>query len=155
MSPTSRFRRSPLISPHSRSGFFSAASARRPSSVISACWSTIAATANASAATNAYRTPCSTPHTAMNVPPITGPSIFGARRTSDCTDTLIVRLFFGTTCAINSIVAGNDNADHEMKNAAPTSTAHQVRTKITIKYPTTETRLKTSNARLWPRWSDR
>ncbi len=69
----------------------------------------------------------------MNVPPSTGPSIFGIRRTSDCTDTPIVRLFFGTTCAINSIVAGNDNADHDMNNAAPTSTAHQVWTKITIR----------------------
>ena len=66
------------------------------------------------------------PQSAMNVPPMTGPSVLGTRRISEVIETPMARLCFGTTFATISIVAGSEMADQEMKNAAPTSTAHQV-----------------------------
>ena len=55
-----------------------------------------------------------------------GPSAIGMRRTSECIETPMVRLCFGSTAATRLIVAGSEMAVHERKRTAPTITACQV-----------------------------
>jgi len=61
----------------------------------------------------------------------------------------------GSTFVISLMVAGNDMADHDRKNTAPTKTACHEGTKMTIKYPTMAKMLKTRRARLVPILSER
>ena len=71
----------------------------------------------------------------MNAPPTSGPSAIGTRRTSECNETPIVRLFFGNTRATRLIVAGSEIAVHDRNNTAPPSTAGHVGINTTIKKP--------------------
>lgn len=86
-------------------------------------------------------------------PPTIGPRILGTRLTNAKTETPSVRLFFGTIFESYSIVAGREIADQEIKNIAPTNTAHHVGMKITQRYPSMERKLKNNSARLVPRRS--
>ena len=74
---------------------------------------------------NAKRTPAFSPNQTIITPPNTGPRAIGIRRTSECIETPIVRLFFGRTRATMSIVAGREMAVHERKKTAPMITAGQ------------------------------
>ena len=91
----------------------------------------------------------------MNTPPATGPSAMGTRRTSETSETPIVRFVAGSTWASNSIVAGREIADHDRNRIAPPITAGQRGTRTTSRYPAIETKLNTRSDRLVPSRSDR
>ena len=67
----------------------------------------------------------------MSSPPTTGPSAIGMRRTSEWSETPIVRLFLGSTDETMLIVAGSESAVQEMNRIAPRITACQVGTRMT------------------------
>jgi len=67
----------------------------------------------------------------------------------------MVLFFNGSTFVIRLMVAGNDMADHDKKNTAPTKTACHAGTKITIRYPNMAKMLNTRRARLVPILSER
>jgi hypothetical protein len=72
----------------------------------------------------------------------------GMRRTSECIETPIVRLFLGKTTETKSIVAGSEIADQEMNKTAPMMAACQDGKMITIEYPAMAIKLNISKARL-------
>ena len=148
-----RFLRVTGISCQSLMGLASATFWCLESSAIITCCKMDASNARTKANTNAARTPASTPHAAMQAPPTIGPRILGTRLTNAKTETPRVRLFFGTIFESNSMVAGSEIADQEIKNIAPTNTAHHVGMKITQRYPSMERKLKNNSARLVPRRS--
>ena len=69
----------------------------------------------------------------MSNPPTTGPSAMGIRRMNEWSDTPIVRLFFGRTCATRLMVAGSESASQEMKKKAPAITACQAGKMMTMR----------------------
>ena len=53
-------------------------------------WNSIVSALKPRQSSSAYRTPCVQPKRVINMPPTSGPSIIGTRRTSDCTPMPIV-----------------------------------------------------------------
>ena len=122
---------------------------------IRTCWATSATNASRKAPPNATRTPQTSPNSPIIAPPKSGPSAIGIRRTSECTDTPIVRLFFGSARAMSFIVAGSEIAVHDRKrNDAPMTACH-FGTMMTTRNPAIARRLNTSSARLVPSRSAR
>ncbi len=77
------------------------------------------------------RTPSTLPQTSMQAPPTTGPSAFGMRRTSECSETPMTCFCFGSALATSPIVAGSEIDDHDRNTSEPTTTACQLGTRIT------------------------
>ncbi len=144
-----------------RKGFFSGFGDCSPSpfsersSSMRCCCSRAATPESRKAATKASRTPLRSPQILMQSPPRIGPRAMGMRRTNECIETPMVRLFMGKTLAIRLMVAGREMAVQERKKTAPTSTACHSGISMTKRNPHMAIMLNTSNARLVPTRSER